>query len=262
MGTKVHDGRATQSTENVGPDGGPKCGVPGVASSHDASKRAAAVAAVQLVTDGMVVGLGTGSTATFAIEALASRMRQGLAFVGIPSSDRSAELARSLGIPLTTFAAHPHIDLTIDGADEVERGTLNLIKGAGGALLREKIVASASRRVAIIVDGTKLVDRLGTRAAVPVEVVEFGHEATWLRLEALGATVAMRRSPDGADFRTDGGNRILDCHFGPVADPAGLDERIRGIVGVVDSGLFVGLTDVVFVGDAAGVTRLDGRRAG
>jgi ribose 5-phosphate isomerase A len=227
------------------------------ANAHSAWKRAAAQAAVELVSDGMIVGIGTGSTATFAIHALADRMRTGLRFLGIPSSDHSAALATSLGIPLTTFADHPRIDLTIDGADEVERGTLNLIKGHGGALLREKIVAVASRRLAIIVDGTKLVDRVGEHSPVPVEVVPFGYEATRSRLEALGATVALRCTPDGKPFCTDSGNRILDCNFGSLADPATLEERMCRIVGVVECGLFVGLTDVVFIGDAAGVTRLE-----
>jgi len=227
------------------------------ATSQAAWKRAAACAAVELVTDGMIVGIGTGSTAVFAIEALASRMRAGLRFLGIPSSDRSAALAASLGIPLTTFADHPRIDLTIDGADEVERGTLNLIKGHGGALLHEKIVASASYRLAIIVDGTKLVDRLGDHSPVPVEVVNFGWETTRGRLEDLGAVVTLRGTPEGTAYCTDSGNRILDCRFESIADPAGVEERIRRIVGVVECGLFVGLTDVVFMGHAAGVTCLE-----
>ena len=227
------------------------------ATSQAAWKRAAACAAVELVSDGMIVGIGTGSTAVFAIEALASRMRAGLRFLGIPSSDRSAALAASLGIPLTTFADHPRIDLTIDGADEVERGTLNLIKGHGGALLHEKIVASASHRLAIIVDGTKLVDRLADHSPVPVEVVDFGWEATRSRLEDLGAVVTLRGTPEGTAYRTDSGNRILDCRFESIADPAAVEERIRRIVGVVECGLFVGLTDVVFIADAAGVTRLE-----
>ena len=227
------------------------------AISQAAWKRAAACAAVELVSDGMIVGIGTGSTATFAIQALADRMQTGLRFLGIPSSERSAALAGSLGIPLTTFAEHPRIDLTIDGADEVERGTLNLIKGHGGALLHEKIVAVASRRIAIIVDGTKLVDRLGEHSPVPVEVVTFGYEATKGRLEALGATVALRCTPDGKPFCTDSGNRIIDCNFGSMADPATLEEKIGRIVGVVECGLFVGLADVVFIGHEAGVSRLE-----
>jgi ribose 5-phosphate isomerase A len=230
-------------------------------AERDALKRAAAEAAVELVQDGMVVGLGTGSTAAFAVEALARRHRHGLRFVGIPTSERTAAQAAAAGIPLTSFGEHRQIDLTIDGADEVERGTLNLIKGLGGALLREKIVAAASRRLAIIVDGAKLVDRLGTRAPVPVEVVAFGLEATGAALEGLGASARLRLSSAGEPFVTDSGNRILDCSFGPIADPARLEERIRRVVGVVESGLFIGRADPVFVADAAGVHRLDSARA-
>jgi ribose 5-phosphate isomerase A len=230
-------------------------------ADRDALKRAAAEAAVELVQDGMVVGLGTGSTAAFAVEALARRHRQGLRFVGIPTSERTAVQARTAGIPLSSFAEHRQIDLTIDGADEVERGTLNLIKGLGGALLREKIVANASHRLAIIVDGAKLVDQLGARAPVPVEVVAFGLEATQASLEALGTSVRLRRSPAGVAFVTDSGNHIIDCSFGPIADPARLEERIGRIVGVVESGLFINRADPVFVADAAGVRRLDGPRS-
>jgi len=224
-------------------------------------KRAAAEAAAALVEDGMVVGLGTGSTAAFAVEALARRHREGLRFAGIPTSERTAAQAAAGGIPLASFAEHRRIDLTIDGADEVARGTLDLIKGLGGALLREKIVAAASRRLAIIVDGSKLVDRLGAAVPVPVEVVAFGLEATAAALEALGAGVELRRTPAGEVFVTDGGNRILDCRFGPIADPAALEERIGRVVGVVESGLFVGRADAVFVADAAGVRRLERPRS-
>jgi ribose 5-phosphate isomerase A len=234
---------------------------PGVGSERDVFKRAAAEAAVALVQDDMVVGLGTGSTAAFAIEALARRHRRGLRFVGIPTSERSAAQASAAGIPLSSFAEHRQIDLTIDGADEVERGTLNLIKGLGGALLREKIVAAASRCLAIIVDGSKLVDRLGTHAPVPVEVVPFGMEATQAALEALGASVRLRLSPGRDPFVTDSGNRILDCGFGPIGDPAKLEARIGAIVGVVESGLFIGRADPVFLADASGVHRLDSARA-
>ncbi len=226
-------------------------------AERDALKRAAAKAAVELVQDGMVVGLGTGSTAAFAIEDLARRHREGLRFVGLPTSERTAALAAAADIPLTSFAEHRQIDLTIDGADEVERGTLNLIKGLGGALLHEKIVATASRRLAIIVDGAKLVDRLGTRAPVPVEAIAFGLEATRVALEVLGASVRLRLSPAGKPFVTDSGNRILDCSFGPIADPARLEERIGRVVGVVESGLFISRADPVFVADADGVHRLD-----
>ena len=224
---------------------------------RNALKRAAAEAAVELVQDGMVVGLGTGSTAAFAVDALARRHRQGLRFLGIPTSERTAEQAKALGLPITSFAEHRWIDLTIDGADEVECGTLNLIKGLGGALLREKIVAAASRRLAIIIDGSKLVDRLGVSAPVPVEVVAFGLDATWAALEGLGASIRLRLSPAGDPFVTDGGNRILDCSFGPIADPARLEKRIERVVGVIESGLFISRADLLFVADAAGVHRLD-----
>jgi ribose 5-phosphate isomerase A len=230
-------------------------------TEQDALKRAAAEEAVKLVENGMVVGLGTGSTAAFAIEALARRHRQGLHFLGVPTSERTAARAAAAGIPLTSLAEHRQIDLTIDGADEVERGTLNLVKGLGGALLREKIVAAASRHLAIIVDGSKLVDRLGTHAPVPVEVVAFGLEATRATLEVLGATARLRLSPAAEPFVTDSGNRIIDCNFAPIADPARLEERIRRVVGVVESGLFIGRADPVFVADAAGVHRLDSARA-
>jgi ribose 5-phosphate isomerase A len=228
---------------------------------RDALKRAAAEAAVELVQDGMVVGLGTGSTAAFAVEALARRHRQGLRFVGIPTSERTAAQARAGGIPLSSFAEHRQIDLTIDGADEVERGTLNLIKGLGGALLREKIVASASRQLAIIVDEAKLVDRLGTHAPVPVEVVAFGLDVVRAALEVFAAEVRLRLSPAGDPFVTDSGNHILDCHFAvAIDDPARLEDRIRRIVGVVESGLFIGRADPVFVADKQGVRRLDSAR--
>jgi len=231
-------------------------------ADRDAMKRAAAEAAVELVEDGMVVGLGTGSTAAFAVDALARRHRQGLRFVGIPTSEHTAAQARAAGIPLSSFAKHRQIDLTIDGADEVERGTLNLIKGLGGALLREKIVANASRRLAIVVDGAKLVDRLGTHVPVPVEVVAFGLEVTRAALEVFAADVRPRLSPAGDLFVTDGGNRILDCGFaGPIADPARLEDRIRRVVGVVESGLFISRADPVFVADGQGVRRLDSARA-
>jgi ribose 5-phosphate isomerase A len=226
-------------------------------AKRDALKRAAAEAAVALVQDGMVVGLGTGSTAAFAVEALARRHAAGLRFVGIPTSDRTAAQARTLGLPLTTFAEHRQIDLTIDGADEVEHGTLNLIKGLGGALLHEKIVAAASRRLAIVVDGAKLVDRLGTHAPVPVEVIPFGREVTQESLEVLGASARLRLGSSDGPFVTDSGHHILDCRFEPIADPARLEERIRRIVGVVECGLFIGRAHMVFVADADGVRRLD-----
>jgi ribose 5-phosphate isomerase A len=215
-------------------------------------KKVAAEWAAALVEDGMVVGLGTGSTAWLILEPLAARIRQGLQIAGIPTSERTAELARGLGIPLSTLADHARLDLTIDGADEIEIGTLNLIKGRGGALLREKIVASASARLVIVADESKLVDRLG-RGAVPIEVVPFGWQAAARRIEGLGANPALRLRPDGGVFVTDGGHYILDCAFGPISAAGSLDRELNVMVGVVEHGLFLGFTDQVGVGGSGGV---------
>jgi len=223
----------------------------------DALKRAAAEAAVTLVQSGMAVGLGTGSTAAYAIAALIRRVREeGLDIVAIATSERSAAQAREGGLQLTDFAHHRRLDLTIDGADEITRGTLHLLKGAGGALLREKIVASASDRLAIIADESKLVDQLGLVALVPVEVVRFGWETTAERVSRL-AEPRLRLGPDGQPYRTDGGNYILDCTCGAITDPAALEAALARIVGVVESGLFIGMANVAFVAGPAGVARLD-----
>ena len=214
----------------------------------DDCKRAAAHLAASFVSSGMVVGLGTGSTAAFMIERLGERVvEEGLDIQAIPTSEESTKLARAAGIPITTFADHSTVDITIDGADEVERGTLNLIKGLGAALLREKIVAQASRRFVVIVDVTKPVDQLGQRVPVPVEVVPFGYEATAARLEAMGAKVIRpRRLLTGELLTTDNGNRILDCAFGPISDVQALAARLDGTVGVVEHGLFPNMaTDVL-----------------
>ncbi|HVC62889.1 MAG TPA: ribose-5-phosphate isomerase RpiA [Acetobacteraceae bacterium] len=224
--------------------------------SRDAQKRAAAEAAVALVRDGMVVGIGTGTTAAFAIDALAQRVRQGLRILGIPTSERSAARARDAGISLTTLAEHRRIALTIDGADEIARGSLDLVKGLGGALLREKIVASASDRLVIVADAAKLVDRLGTGAPVPVEVVPFGWETTAERLARLSADPVLRRGGDGQPYRTDGGNLILDCAFGLIEDAAALEQALSGVVGVVETGLFIGMADTALVADDDGVRKL------
>ncbi|MBV9783464.1 MAG: ribose-5-phosphate isomerase RpiA [Acidisphaera sp.] len=216
--------------------------------SRDELKRQAAEAAAAEVADGMVVGLGTGSTAAFLIEALIRRVGEGLRIQAIPTSERSAAQARAGGIPLTDFESHPAIDLTIDGADQVQVGRLDLIKGMGGALLREKIVAAASSRLLIVVDEGKLAARLAL--PIPVEVVAFGWQATARRIAALGGRPVRR------DFVTDGGNLILDCDFGTLADAADLDRGLRAIVGVIETGLFIGRADAVLVGGAAGVRRL------
>jgi ribose 5-phosphate isomerase A len=215
-------------------------------------KRAAALRAVAEVGDGMVVGLGSGSTAAFALEGLAERIAGGLRVLGIPTSDAMAALARRLGIPLASFDEHRRIDLTIDGADQVERGTLHLIKGLGGALLREKIVAAASARLIVAVDESKLVDRLGDRTALPVEIVPFGWQTTLDRLAALGSAPRLRRA--GAQpFTTDGGNYIADCALREIPDPAALEARLSAVIGVVETGLFIGLASTIVVGRPAGV---------
>ena len=201
----------------------------------------------------MVVGLGSGSTAAFAVSALGRRVAEGLRIVGIPTSERTAAQARTLKIPLTTLKEHPEIDIDIDGADEVEKGTLNLIKGGGGALLREKIVASASKRFLVIVDESKLVERLGGKFAVPVETARFGWPVVARALKNLHCEPSLRLNPDGLEFVTDGGNYILDCSFGPIADPVALGREIDGIAGVVEHGLFLGMTSRVIVGATTGV---------
>ena len=216
-----------------------------------ALKRQAAEAAVAEVRDGMVLGLGTGSTAALAVAALGVRVKAGLRVVGIPTSDRTAEQATELGIPLASFAEHTHIDLTLDGADEVHTGTLDLIKGLGGALLREKIVAAASRRMTVIVDESKLAPSLG-RVRLPVEIVTFGWQSTLARLHDAGADVLVRQGPDGAPFRTDGGNLIADCAFTAIDDPAALHARLKAVVGVVETGLFIGMATRVVAGTQAG----------
>ena len=230
--------------------------------NRDDLKRAAAQRAVELVENGMVLGLGTGSTAGFVIAPLAARIAQGLAIVAIATSEHTAAEARRLGIPLTSFAEHRRIDLAIDGADEVHRTTLDLIKGRGGALLREKIVAAASDRFVIVVDHEKLVDRLGEHAPVPVEVAQFGWQATAAALERLGAEPRLRGAPSGQPYVTDGGNFILDCLFGPIEDPQEIEQLINSVVGVIDNGLFVGRSSMVIVASENGVDMLTRRGAG
>lgn len=217
-------------------------------------KRVAAEWAAELVEAGMVVGLGTGSTAVFALRRIAERLAEGgLTHVrGIPTSEGAAATAAELGIPVTSLQEHPVIDLTIDGADEVDPA-LNLIKGGGGALLREKIVAQASRREVIVVDSSKCSPRLGTHHSVPVEVVEFGWRPEALHLESLGAEVTRRAAADGSPYRTDQGNLILDCRFGPVENPAGMELRLIARAGVMAVGLFCGLASDLVIGSPDGV---------
>jgi len=214
-------------------------------------KREAAAWAVDgFFHPGLVVGLGTGSTAAFAVQRLAELRAQGrlTAVRGVPTSRQTEALARGLGVPLTTLEEHPVLDVTVDGADEVAPD-LSLIKGGGGALLREKVVAQASRRVVIVVDAAKLSPQLGTRQALPVEVLPFGWRSQALFLESLGARVTPRRDAAGEPFLTDQGNLVLDCHFGPIDAPAALAARLDARAGVVGHGLFLGLaTDLVVAG--------------
>jgi ribose 5-phosphate isomerase A len=216
-------------------------------------KEAAADAAVKLVENGMVVGLGTGTTARWAVEALGKRVKEGLQIVGVPTSEATARQARSLGISVSSLGEHVEIDLTIDGADEIQRATLDLIKGHGGALLREKVVASASRRLVIIADDTKLVDQLGSKFPLPVEVVQFGWQSSERKLRRLGAQTKLRPGQDDKPFVTDGGNFILDCTFSPIADPAALDRELNSVVGVVEHGLFLKMASHAVVAGPQGV---------
>jgi ribose 5-phosphate isomerase A len=205
----------------------------------------------------MVLGLGTGSTMIFAVEALGRRVREeGLRVRGVATSVRTEEQASSLGIALTDFASVSALDLAIDGADEVETGTLRLIKGLGGALLREKIVAEAARRFVVVADSSKVVARLGEHAPVPVEVVRFGHEITARRLAELVGRPVLRRGRDGSPFATDNGNLIYDCHTGPVADAAALGAALRRIAGVVESGLFLEGVEQAIIGQPDGSVRV------
>jgi ribose 5-phosphate isomerase A len=224
-------------------------------------KQQAAERAVEQVRPGMVVGLGGGSTASFALRRLARLVHEGRLrdVLGVPCSTAVEAEARQLGLPLTSLDTHPVVDLTIDGADEVDPD-LNLIKGGGGALLREKIVAQASRRVVIVVDAGKLVPVLGTRRPVPVEVVTFGWRSQAEYLQALGAVVTLRTDAGGAPVRTDEGHLLLDCAFGPLARPAELADRLAARAGLVEHGLFLGLANEVIAADTAGIRHL--RRPG
>ncbi len=214
-------------------------------------KRLVGCKAATYVTDGMVVGLGTGSTAAFAIEAIGGRVQEGLRIRGVPTSVASEGLARKAGIPLTSLAECPEVDLTIDGADEVDRQG-NLIKGRGGALVREKVVALASRGYVIVVDEGKLVDRLGVAVPLPVEVVPFAWHRCQQAIERMGGLVELRRQ-DERPFVTDNGNYILDCRFWPLPEPSQLGQRLKAMVGVVEHGLFLDMDPIVLVAGRQGV---------
>jgi ribose 5-phosphate isomerase A len=217
------------------------------------AKRAAGRRAADFVEDGMAVGLGTGSTVFYTLERLGERIRaDGLSIRGVPTSRDTEEKAGALGIPLVGFDQVAVLDLTIDGADEID-GDLQMIKGGGGALLREKVVAAASRREVIVVGREKVVERLGLRFLLPIEVVPFARHSVARWLETLDAQPNLRMEEEGRVYHTDNGNEILDCRFpGGIADPAELEQRLAVIPGIVESGLFVDLCHLLVIGDQEG----------
>ncbi len=224
-------------------------------------KRAAAERALTFVEPGMKIGLGTGSTAAIFVELLAAKVKAGLDVVCVPTSEATAKQALALGIKLTTLDEEPVLDLTVDGADEID-GELNLVKGGGGALLREKIVATSSDRLIIIADAGKQVKKLG-KFPIPVEVVRFGVVSTQRMIEALASDigcdgeVTMRMGSDGKAFITDSGHFILDCAYGVLPDAQMFDDVLRQIPGVVDNGLFLGIADIVIIAGKDGVSVLE-----
>jgi ribose 5-phosphate isomerase A len=223
-----------------------------MANEHE--KEAAARASLKYINDGQVVGLGTGSTAAYFIQFLGEKVKSGLRVRGIPSSERSGELAEGLGVPLTTFEECPEIDVTVDGADEVD-SQLRLIKGGGGALLREKIVASATKQFVIIADASKRVAMLG-KFPLPVEVIKFARPVVEKKISALGAQVALRRDAAGDLYLTDEHNYILDCTFGEIPDPDTLAQQLSDMPGVVEHGLFIGMASIVLIADGNEVVEL------
>lgn len=216
-------------------------------------KKIAAGKAIEYIRGGMTLGLGTGSTAYWAIQGIGEMVKNGLSVKAVATSEQSESLARELNIPIMPFSEVDHLDITIDGADEVDR-RLNLIKGGGGALLREKIVAAVTKFYIIIVDESKLVEHLG-KFPLPVEVVPFAWELTMRKLAALGCTPRMRMAAD-KPYLTDNSNYIFDCSFGEILDPAGLHRRVSDITGVMEDGFFIDMADVVIAGVPDGGTRV------
>lgn len=217
-------------------------------------KKQAAESAVDFIENRMTIGLGTGSTVRYALEKIATLVKEGQLknLLGIPSSRKTARLAHKLKIPLTDLQQHPVIDVTIDGADEVD-AELNLIKGGGGALLREKVLAQASMRLIIVVDESKLSEQLGTGSPLPVEILPFAWRPEALFIESLGAKVNLRKNNKGNIFRTDQGNYILDCDFGPIDKPVMLAAQLNKRAGIIEHGLFLGLTSRIIVAGKQGV---------
>ena len=224
--------------------------------ANDAEKEVAARASLKYVREGQVVGLGTGSTATIAIRLLGELVRGGLKIRGIPTSIASRDLATQLGIPLTTFDEVQQIDVTIDGADEFDPA-LNLIKGGGGAMLREKVVASATKQQVIVTDSSKQVQVLG-KFPLPVEVIGFAEPLVAKEISDLGARVVQRKDSAGKPYLTDEGHHILDCHFGEIPDPPALARRLSDMPGIVEHGLFVGMASVVLMAKAGEVEEFRG----
>jgi len=228
-----------------------------VAKETTSAKERAAQAAADLVRDGMIVGLGSGTTAAIMVERLGERIDEiGIKILGIPTSVATAKLARQFGIPVRELDDVPKVDISLDGADEID-GRFRMIKGRGGALLREKLVASTSSWRVTMITVDKKVETLGLHAPVPVEVSPVGIKYTELRLQDLGAATSIRRRADGSPFLTDGMNAIIDCRFTAIDDPDDLETRLHRTVGVFESGLFIGLCDTLLIGSDSGVDRLD-----
>jgi len=230
--------------------------------SRDEAKRRAALEAAKHVKDNFIVGLGSGTTVAFAIKEIGRRVREEkLRVLGVPTSYQAFILAAECGIPITTLKEHPRLDLDVDGADQID-GELNLIKGkGGGAIAREKIVAYASKKVVIVADETKLTQKLGEDGPLPVEVLPFAEPLVSLNMKDVGGKAVLRERIDGTGpFITDNGNFILDVHFGPIENPTGLNLALKAIPGVIETGLFIDIADIAYIGSPGGVERKERKR--
>jgi ribose 5-phosphate isomerase A len=224
---------------------------------REAAKKRAAVEAVKHVKSGFVLGLGTGSTAAYAIKEMGRRIgKEKLQVMGVSTSNQASTLASECGIPLTTLEEHPILNLDIDGADQIDKD-LNLIKGMGGALTREKIVASASKKLIIVADETKLTNILGKNQLLPVEVLPFATTVVSSRIKTIGGKPYLRQNKGGSEtYLTDNGNFILDVDFGTIGDPFSLEQRLKAVPGVIETGLFLGMASLIYVGTESGVKAL------